>query len=84
MRLRNVKGSQEKILENPYTIQTDGTNGEDYKSLWNKNIFKNDNPIHIEIGMGKGQFIMGLAAEIILVLKNIRAFLSVHLIRGNH
>ena len=36
MRLRNVKGSQEKILENPYTIQTDGTNGEDYKGLWNK------------------------------------------------
>ena len=34
MRLRNVKGSQEKILENPYTIQTDGTNGEDYKGLW--------------------------------------------------
>lgn len=61
MRLRNVKGSQEKILENPYTIQTDGTNGEDYKGLWRKNIFKNDNPIHIEIGMGKGQFIMGLA-----------------------
>ena len=41
MRLRNVKGSQEKILENSYTIQTDGTNGEDYKGLWNKNIFKN-------------------------------------------
>ena len=63
MRLRNVKGSQEKILENPYTIQTDGTNGEDYKGLWNKKIFKNDNPIHIEIGMGKGQFIMGLASN---------------------
>lgn len=63
MRLRNVKGSQKKILENSYTIQTDGTNGEDYKGLWNKNIFKNDNPIHIEIGMGKGQFIMGLASN---------------------
>lgn len=63
MRLRNVKGSQEKILENPYTIQTDGTNGEDYKGLWNKKIFKNNNPIHIEIGMGKGQFIMGLASN---------------------
>lgn len=63
MRLRNVKGSQKKILENPYTIQTDGTNGEDYKGLWNKKIFKNDNPIHIEIGMGKGQFIMGLASN---------------------
>lgn len=61
MRLRNVKGSQEKILENPYTIQTDGTNGEDYRGLWRKNIFNNDNPVHIEIGMGKGQFIMGLA-----------------------
>ncbi len=61
MRLRNVKGSQEKILENHYTIQTDGTNGEDYNGLWRKNIFNNDNPIHIEIGMGKGQFIMGLA-----------------------
>ncbi len=30
------------------------------KSQWNK-IFGNDNPIHIEIGMGKGQFILTLA-----------------------
>ncbi len=63
MRLRNVKGSQERILENPYTIQTDGTNGDDYKGLWNKNIFHNNHPIHIEIGMGKGQFITTLAKE---------------------
>lgn len=63
MRLRNVKGSQERILENPYTIQTDGTNGDDYKGLWNQNIFHNDRPIHIEIGMGKGQFITMLAKE---------------------
>lgn len=61
MRLRNVRGSQERILENPYTIQTDGTNGEDYKGLWHSNIFQNDHPIHIEIGMGKGQFITQLA-----------------------
>ena len=40
MRLRNVKGSQKKILENPYTIQTDGTNGEDYKGLWKKKFSK--------------------------------------------
>lgn len=63
MRLRNVKGSQERILENPYTIQTDGTNGDNYKGLWNKNIFHNNHPIHIEIGMGKGQFITTLAKE---------------------
>lgn len=63
MRLRNVRGSQERILENPYTIQTDGADGADYKGLWHKNIFHNENPIHIEIGMGKGQFITQLARE---------------------
>lgn len=63
MRLRNVRGSQERILENAYTIQTDGLNGEDYKGLWRKNIFHNDNPIHIEIGMGKGRFITQLAVK---------------------
>lgn len=63
MRLRNVKGSQERILENPYTIQADGANGEDYKGLWNQNFFHNNNPIHIEIGMGKGQFITTLATQ---------------------
>ena len=36
MRLRNVKGSQEKILENSYTIQTDGTNGEIIKVFGTK------------------------------------------------
>lgn len=63
MRLRNIRGSQERILENPYTIQTDGTNGEDYKGLWREKIFRNGNPVHIEIGMGKGQFITRLAKE---------------------
>lgn len=61
MRLRNVKGSQEKILENPYTIQTDGTDGSDYQGLWAKDYFHNDHPIHIEAGMGKGKFILEMA-----------------------
>ncbi len=63
MRLRNVKGSHGLILENPYTIQADGACTSDYKGLWNKNFFHNSNPIHIEIGMGKGQFITALAAS---------------------
>lgn len=63
MRLRNVKGSYEQILENPYTIQADEVNAADYKGLWNKNYFHNDNPIHIEIGMGKGKFITTLAKQ---------------------
>lgn len=61
MRLRNVKGSQEKILEDNYTIQTDGTDGGDYKGLWAKEQFHNDHPIHIEVGMGKGKFILEMA-----------------------
>lgn len=63
MRLRNVKGSQERILENKYTIQTDGADGADYQGLWKQNIFCNDNPIHIEVGMGKGKFILEMAKQ---------------------
>jgi tRNA (guanine-N7-)-methyltransferase len=33
----------------------------EFKSL--KEIFGNDNPIHMEIGCGKGRFILNLAAE---------------------
>ncbi len=63
MRLRNVKGSYELILENPYTIQADAVNPDNYKGLWNRNYFHNSHPIHIEIGMGKGQFITTLAKQ---------------------
>lgn len=63
MRLRNVKGSYERILEHPYTIQADAASGDNYKGLWNKNFFHNNNPIHIEIGMGKGQFITTCASQ---------------------
>lgn len=56
MRLRNVKGSREKIEAYEYAINEPQTN----KGMWTK-VFGNDNPIHIEIGMGKGQFISTLA-----------------------
>lgn len=56
MRLRNVKGSRDNIAISPYVIQVPG----EHKGNWNK-VFNNNNPIHIEIGMGKGQFIMELA-----------------------
>ena len=58
MRLRNVPGSRDTIAESPFTIK----NETEQKGKWNT-VFGNDNPIHIEIGMGKGQFIMTLAAE---------------------
>ena len=53
MRLRNVKGSKEFIENSPFVIN----DPEQYKGRWNE-LFENDNPIHIEIGMGKGQFIL--------------------------
>lgn len=56
MRLRNVKGSRETIAANPYVIQDETA----LKGKWHDK-FGNDNPIHIEVGMGKGQFIMDMA-----------------------
>lgn len=38
------------------------TNPEDLKGKWN-NVFGNDNPIHIEIGCGKGNFVVGMAKK---------------------
>ncbi len=56
MRLRNVKGSREKIAANDFVIH----NPEEMKGKW-REVFGNDNPIHIEVGMGKGRFLMELA-----------------------
>ena len=58
MRLRNIKGSKEYIDASPFVIHSP----EDYKGKWNS-FFKNNNPIHVEIGMGKGQFIHALALQ---------------------
>lgn len=63
MRLRNVRGAGDRILEDPFTFQTDGADPADYKGLWQKNIFHNNHPIHMEIGMGKGKFITELAKQ---------------------
>lgn len=59
MRLRNVKGSRETIAANEYVMHLP-EEYESYKGRW-KEFFGNNNPIHIEIGMGKGKFIMELA-----------------------
>lgn len=61
MRLRNIPGSEEQIAADPYTIQTDGIEGSDFAGRWANHYFQNDHPIHLEIGMGKGQFITTLA-----------------------
>lgn len=58
MRLRNIRGSREAIAESEFTV----SHPTEYKGRW-KEFFENDNPIRIEIGMGKGKFISELAAN---------------------
>lgn len=58
MRLRNVKGSREKIANSEFVVHDEETR----KGTWHE-IFGNSNPIHIEIGMGKGQFLTQLAEQ---------------------
>ena len=53
MRLRNVKGSRETIAANPLVIQDIKAQ----KGHWTE-VFGNEKPLYIEIGMGKGQFII--------------------------
>ena len=58
MRLRNIKGANKIIEESKYIILDPETK----KNNW-KEVFKNNNPIHIEIGMGKGYFIIWMAKK---------------------
>ena len=58
MRLRNIPGAREEIENNEWCIK-------DYtarKGAWN-HLFEGDGPLHLEIGMGKGRFIMELALQ---------------------
>lgn len=58
MRLRNVKNAKEIVNNSNYVIN----NPEEYIGNYKK-IFNNNNPINIEIGMGKGNFIIGMAEK---------------------
>lgn len=53
MRLKHVKGAEEIIKNGIYYIE----NPKELKNSWQE-VFNNDNPIYIEIGMGKGDFII--------------------------
>ena len=58
MRLRNVKNAYNIVNNSNYVIKNEEEHIGKYKSLFN-----NDNEIHIEIGMGKGDFIIGMAKK---------------------
>lgn len=56
MRLRNIKGADEAVKASRFVVQ----DPKSQKGQW-KSLFPTEAPIHIEIGMGKGQFIMAMA-----------------------
>ena len=56
MRLRNIRGSKDVIASCPFVVQEP----ESCRGRWAE-VFGNENPIHIEVGMGKGRFLMDMA-----------------------
>lgn len=58
MRLRNVPGARDVMEESGFVF----TEPAGMSGTW-KEVFGNDNPIYIEVGMGKGQFITTLAGQ---------------------
>ena len=58
MRLRHIRGAEEAIETSPFVIQ----NPKEHRGHF-CDLFGNTNPIQIEVGMGKGKFIMELAQK---------------------
>ena len=57
MRLRNVPGARDAIAVNEYCVEENN----ELAGKWSE-IFGNNNPVRVEVGTGKGRFIMDLAA----------------------
>lgn len=58
MRLRNIPSARQELAESPFVINEAGIPG--LRGRWSA-FFGNDHPLRLEIGMGKGQFLLELA-----------------------
>ncbi len=58
MRLRNVKNAKEILESSSYYV----CNPSIYKGKWGS-LFNKEQPIHLEIGTGKGQFLIAMAKK---------------------
>lgn len=58
MRIRNIKNAQEIIDGSKYIVK----DPKNYQGKWSL-LFNNSNPIDLEIGMGKGDFIIDMALK---------------------
>ena len=59
MRLRNIPGANAYLIAHPLVIKNEAR----YRGTWKETFEHSENPIHMEIGMGKGQFLLTLARE---------------------
>lgn len=60
MRLRNIPGSREAIASSEFVVHEDVM--KEKRGCWDQ-VFGNDRPLYIEVGMGKGRFITELALQ---------------------
>ncbi len=58
MRLRNIPSARQELAESPYVISESAL--PQLRGRWSE-VFQRPAPVHIEIGMGKGQFLLELA-----------------------
>lgn len=63
MRVRAKKWASTELEENKYIIKMDMYDLENAKILKSTELFGNTNPMHVELGCGKGGFIMQLAKQ---------------------
>lgn len=56
MRLKNIPGAKEAVADSPYVVHTPF----EKRGHW-REVFRKDAPLYIEVGMGKGQFLMRMA-----------------------
>lgn len=59
MRLRNIPRADNVLSKSPLVIKDELA----LRGKWREIVFQNNHPLHIEVGMGKGQFILTLAKQ---------------------
>ncbi len=59
MRLKNIPGSREAVSASKYVIPEEEM--EHLRGHWQE-VFRSTNPLYLEVGMGKGQFLTQMAA----------------------
>ncbi len=57
MRLRHIPGSEKFVADSNFVVDCP----EFYKGKWKKSVFHREAALHVEVGMGKGGFLLGMA-----------------------